>query len=186
MKIRFFLGLSLLILFASYGCGRPSSEVDMKEAQAALEEAKSVHADVLAPKDFQQAQKTWERAQAAAKEGKTDTARVLFVSARIYFHKSVEIANSKKDALSRELSSMQLMINDNLDKVKSTLSKGDLSPKLRSQVKAIASEVEKDNATISKLVDQEDFVQAVAIARDVQVKVYNAQLALDGQMPLSN
>jgi 5,10-methenyltetrahydromethanopterin hydrogenase len=78
------------------------------------------------------------------------------------------------------------MINDNLDKVKSTLSKGDLSPRLRSQVKAIASEVEKDNATISKLVDQEEFVQAVAIARDVQVKVYNAQLALDGQLPLSN
>jgi hypothetical protein len=186
MRIRSFIYSGLLLLLASYGCGRPSAEVDMKEAQAALQEAKNVHADVLAPIDFQLAQKTWERAQVAAKEGKTDTARVLFVSARIYFHKSVEIANSKKDALSRELGSMQLLINDNLEKVRSALSEGDLSPKLRSQVKAIATEVEKDNATISKLVAQEDLVQAVALAKDVQIKVYSAQLALDGQLPLSN
>ena len=186
MKIRFFLGLSLLILLASYGCGRPSVEVDMKEAQAAMERAKSVHADVLAPTDFQEAQKNWEGAQAAEKEGKTDTAKVRYGNARIYFYKSAGIANSKKEALSRELSAMKLLIDDNLNKVKDSLSKGSLSPQLRSQVKAIASEVEKDNATISKLVDQEDLVKAVEIAKDVQLKVYNAQLALDGQLPQRN
>jgi len=186
MKIWFLTSFNLLILLASYGCGRPSSEVDMKDAQAALEEAKSVHADVLAPTDFQQAQEIWERAQVAAKEGNMNAAKVRFVSAKIYFHKSIEIAKSKKEALSRELSSMQLLINDNLDKVKSALSKSALSPKLRSQVKAIASEVETDNAAISKLVDKQDLVQAVALAKDVQIKVYNVQLALDGQIPPSN
>ena len=185
MRIRFCISLSLIALLASYGCGGGSSEMDMKQAQKAMDQAKSLHADDLAPTDFQQAQKTWAHAQAAVKEGKMDTAKVLFVSAKIYFNKSAVIAKAKRDALSRELSAMQLMISSNFDKVKSDLSKNDLSPKLQGQVKAIASEVEEGNASISKLVNQEDFLKAVATAKDVQMKVYNAQLILAGQRPAS-
>jgi membrane-associated HD superfamily phosphohydrolase len=185
MKIQFCISLGLLAIFASYGCGGGSSEMDMKEAQKAMEHATSSHADNLAPTDFQQAQKTWAHAQAAAKEGKVDTAKVLFVSAKIYFNKSAVIAKAKRDALSRELSALQLMISSNFDEVKSDLSRKDVSPKLRNQVKAIASEVEEDNAAIDKLVDQEDLLKAVAKAKDVQMKVYNAQLILAGQRPSS-
>ncbi len=186
MKYRLFIYFGLLSLLAAYGCGRPSVEVDMKEAKAAMERAISVHADVLAPFDFEEAKKNWDGAQTATQEGKTDTAKVRYGNARIYFYKSVEIANSKKEALSRELSAMRLLIDDNLGKVKDSLSNGSISPRLRSQVKAIASEVEKDNAAINKLVDEQNYLQAVELARNVQVKVYNAQLALDGQSPKSN
>jgi len=185
MRIRFCISLSLLILIASYGCGHGSSEMDMKQAQKAMDQAKSLHADDLAPTDFQQAQKTWAHAQAAAKEGKTDTAKVLFVSAKIYFNKSAVIAKAKRDALSREISAMQLMISSNFDEVKSDLSRNEISPKLRNQVKAIASEVEEGNAAISKLINQEDLLKAAATAKDVQMKIYNAQLILAGQKPSS-
>ncbi len=184
MRIRLYIGLSLLILLASYGCGG-SAELDMKQAQQAMNQAKSSHADILAPTDFEKAQKAWDHAQSAVKEGKTDTAKVLFASAKIYFGKAADIATSKRDALSRELDAMQLMIASNFDQVKSDLRKNALSPKQQSQVRAIVSEVDKDNAAIFNLVSQEDYPKAVAAAKDVQTKIYNAQLILAGKKPVS-
>ena len=184
MKIRFYISLSLLVLLASYGCsGGGSAELEMKQAQQSMDEAKNLHADDLAPTDFQQAQKAWDHAQAAEKEGKTGTAKVLFASAKIYFGKAAAIAKAKQDSLSRELNAMQSMISSNLERVTSDLSNINVSPKQQGQVRAIVSEVEKGNASISKLVIQGDLVKAVAAAKDVQAKIYNAQLILAGQKP---
>ncbi len=183
MRIRLYISLSLLVLLASYGCGGGSSEIEMNEARQAMDQAKSLHADNLAPTDFQQAQKAWDHAQAAEKEGKTGTAKVLFASAKIYFGKAADIAKSREDTLSRELSAMQLMIGRNFDQVKNDLLRDNLTPTQRDQARAIAVEVEKDNASISKLVIQGDLVKAVATAKDVQTKIYNAQLILAGQKP---
>ncbi len=182
MQIRFYVGLSLLILFASYGCGG-SAEIQMKEAQGAMDEARSLQAYDLAPADFQQAQKSWDHAQAAVKEGKTDAAKVIFTTAKINFNKCAAIAKAKREALIRELDAMQLMISQNLDQVNSDLSTKNLSPRQQSQVKAITSEVSSDNISISKLVSQNDLFKAVATAKGVQTKIYNAQLILAGQKP---
>ncbi len=180
MRIRFFVILCLLALLASYGCGG-SSEIEMRLAREAMDEAKSVHADNLAPTDFQKAKTAWDHAQAAEGEGRTGNAKVLFTSAKIFFGKAADIARSKQDALSRELIAMQLTISRNLDLVKSDLSQNNMSPEQRGKVKAIASEVEKDNAAISKLVSQEDLAKAVATAKNVQNKIYHAQLILAGK-----
>jgi len=184
MNIRFCLSLVFWALLAFYGCGGGSAAVEMKEAQKAIDQAKSLHAEDLAPTDFQLAQRTWDHAQGAAKEGKSDTAKVLFVSSKIYFEKASDIARSKQEALSRELKGMQLVINSNLDQVKSDLSKKSLSPQQQGQVKAIASEVTRDKASINKLVQEDDYLKAVATAKDVQSKLYNAQLILAGQRPV--
>jgi hypothetical protein len=182
MRIRFCISFSLLILIASYGCGG-SSELEMQQARLAMDEAKDLNAGDLAPTDFQKAQKAWDRAQAAEKEGKTATAKVLFASAKIFFGKAADIAKAKQDALTRELSAMQLLISSNFDQVKSDLSRNTLSPKQQGQVTVIVSEVEEGNASISKLVKQGDLVKAVATAKDVQTQIYNAQLILAGQSP---
>jgi hypothetical protein len=178
MKIRLYISLSLFVLLAAYGCGG-SSEIEMKAAQRAMDQAKSLHADNLAPTDFQQAQKAWDHAQAAEKEGNTGTAKVLFASAKIYSGKAADIAKAKEDSLARELSAMQLKISSNFDQVKSDLLKNKLSPQQQSQVRAI----EEGNASISKLVIQKDLPKAIATAKDVQTKIYNAQLILAGQRP---
>jgi hypothetical protein len=181
-SIRFCSGLNLLLLLAYCGCGE-NSEMEMKRARLAMDQAKGVHADVLAPKDFQEAQKSWAHAQAAVKEGKSEAAKVIFASAKIHFDKSADIAQAKQDALSRELSAMQLMISNNFDQVTNDLSKNNLSPNARGQVKAIVAEIEQGNASVRKLVKQEDFLKAVATAKDVQTKIYNAQLILAGKKP---
>jgi len=180
MNIRFYVSLSLLILLASYGCGG-SSEIEMMQAQDAMDQAKKFHADDLAPTDFQQAQQAWDHAQAAETEGKTATAKVLFTSAKIFFGKAADIAKARKDALSRELSAMQLQISKNFDQMSSDLSRNNISPKQRDQVLAIASEVEEGKDSISELVIQEDLIKAVETAKDVQTKIYHAQLILAGK-----
>jgi hypothetical protein len=180
MRIRFYFALSTLLLLAFYGCAG-SSAVEMRDAQKAMVEAKNLHADDLAPQDFEQAQKSWDHAQAAAKEGRSDAAKVMFANAKLYFIKSGTIAKSKRDALSRQLKDMQLEISSNLDQVKSELSKKHLTPRQQGQVKAITSEVAKDKASIEKLVNEEEFLKAVETAKDVQTKIYNAQLIIAGQ-----
>jgi hypothetical protein len=182
MGIRFYVSLGLLILLTFCGCGG-SSELEMKEAQRAMDKAKDIHADDLAPTDFQQAQKAWDHAQAAEKEGKTGTAKVLFTSAKIFYGKAADIAKAKRDAMIRELDAMQATIGRNFDQVKSDLMRNDLSPKQHGQVISIVAEVEEGNASISKLMAEEDLRKAVATAKDVQTKIYNAQLILAGQSP---
>jgi hypothetical protein len=76
---------------------------------------------------------------------------------------------------------MQASISNNFDQVKLDLSNNRLSDRQRSQVTAIISEVEKGNASIGKLQDQEDLINAVAAAKDVQTQIYHAQLILAGQ-----
>ncbi len=146
-----------------------------------MDEAKRQHADTLAPSDFEQAQKSWDRAQAADKEGNTGTAKVLFESARIHFGKAAEIAKARRDALSRQLSAMQLIISSNFDQVNRDLARGNLPLAQSAQVRAIASEVEEDKVSILKLVARDDYQGAVATAKAVQTKIYNAQLILAGQ-----
>jgi hypothetical protein len=182
MRIRFCMGLCLLILLVSYGCGG-SAEVERKEAERAMNEAKNLHAEDLAPADFEQAQKSWNHAQAVVKEGNIGSAKVIFTTAKINFNKSAAIAKSRAEALTRELDGMQLRISSNLDQVNRDLISKNLSSRQRDQARAIVSEVMKDNASISKLANQGDLLKAVAAAKDVQTKIYNAQLILAGRKP---
>ena len=180
MNIRFYISLTLAVLLAAYGCSG-SAKVEMTEARDAMEHAKKFNADKLAATDFQQAQQAWDNGQVAEKEGKTGKAKVLFTSAKIFFDKAADIAKSRKDALSRELGDMQVMIGKNFDQVEMDLSRNTLSSRQRRQVMEIVSEVEKDNDSIEELVTQGDLVRAVATAKDVQTKIYHAQLVLAGK-----
>ena len=181
MRVRIHNSFSLLVLMlALYGCGG-SAAIEMKEARTAMDQARLLHADRYAQADFEQARKAWDHAQTADKEGQTSTAKVLYTSAKIYFGKARDIAQSKQDALTRELDAMQLLISKNFDEVKNDLSKNKLSSSQRSRVKAIVSEIEEGKAAIADLVIQEDLPKAVAAAKDVQTKIYHAQLILAGQ-----
>ena len=184
MRVPFYIGLSLLVLLAFCACGAGgSAEVEKKQAEQSMDEAKNLHADGLAPRDFEQAQKAWDHAQAADKAGKTGTAKVLFSSAQIYFAKAASIAKAKQEDLSRQLNAMEAMISSNLGQVISDLSTMHLSGKQQSQVRAIVSEVEKSNDSINRLTTQGDLLKAVAAAKAVQTKIYEAQLILAGQKP---
>ena len=54
---------------------------------------------------------------------------------------------------------------------------------MQGQVKTIATEVEEGNASINTLVSQGNYLKAVVTAKQVQTKVYNAELILAGKKP---
>lgn len=180
MKIRLYISLILAILLASYGCSG-SAKIEMTEAQNALDHAMSLHADKFAATDFQRAQEAWDNAQTADNEGKTGKAKVLYSSAKIFFDKAADIARSRRDALYQELDNMQIAIGKNFDQVRFDLAGSNLPSRQRNQVMELVSEVEEGNESISRLANEEDFFEAIAAAKEVQTKIYHAQLILAGK-----
>ena len=176
---RFFVASCLLILLACYGCGVENSDVEMKQAQDSMDQAKSLHADDVTPTDWKEAVQIWDQAQTAVKNGKP--AKTLFLRAKNRFDKIAVIAKSRNEMFSKDLSEMQTTINSRYEKVKKALEGGKLNAKVQGQVKTIALEIEEGNASISTLVNQGNYLKAVTKAKEVQTKVYNAELILNGQ-----
>jgi hypothetical protein len=182
-SIRFFVAGSLFILIACYSCSVPSSEAEMKAAQQAMDNAKSLHAEDLAASNWEEAMQAWEQGQAAIKEGKS--AKAFFIRAKSRFEKTAAIAKAQGETLSREVSDLQLRIGERLSKLKAALVKGRLSSKIQKQIQPIVDEAEKGKDSIDGLVSQGDFLKARTAAREIQAKLYNAELIMSGKKPLS-
>jgi hypothetical protein len=182
-SIRFFIGFSLLVLIGCYSCGVENSEAEMKAAQQAMDNAKSLHAEDLATSNWNEAMQAWDQGQAAVKEGKP--AKTFFIRAKSRFDKTATIAKAHRDEISKEISDMQVTINERYAKVKTALEGGKLASRVQKQIKPIAAEVEAGNTSINDLVSQGDYLKARATAREVQKKVYNAELILAGKKPAS-
>jgi signal recognition particle GTPase len=182
-SIRFFIGLSLSAIIACYGCGVEKSEAEMQAAQQAMNEAKSYHAEKLAASDWDEAMKAWDRGQAAVEAGKP--AKTYFLQAKSRFAKTATIAKSHYDQLSQEISDMQRTISERFEKVKSALIGGRLAPRVQNQIKPILVDVEAGNESIDKLIEQGEFLTARETAREIQKKVFNAELIMAGKKPAS-
>lgn len=180
---RFFVGITLLVLIACYGCGVDKAEKEMKEAQQAMENAKSLFADELAPSDWNDALIVWEQGQAAVKEGKP--ARTYFIRAKSRFEKTAAIAKGEGENLSKEITTMQLSVGERVAKLRTALDSGRISSKIQKQVKPLAQEIEEGAAAVDSLVSQQNFVKARTLARELQTKLRNAELIMAGKKPVS-
>jgi hypothetical protein len=178
-SMRFFVGISLLVLAACCSCGGGNSETEMKAAQAAMDKAKSLFAEDLAPADWQEALTSWEEGQAALKGGKP--AKSYFLRAKSRFEKTALIAKGNGDNMAKEISSMQLTIGERFSKIKSALASGKVSARIVNQLKPLAAEVEEGTASVDSLVSQGNYLKALMLARDVQTKVYQAELLIAGK-----
>jgi hypothetical protein len=179
---RFFIGFSLLVLVACYGCS-VSSEVEMKAAQEAMDAAKSIHADELAASNWNEAMQAWYQGEAAVKEGKPS--KTYFLRAKSRFEKTATIAKARRDDVAREVSDIQQTINERLAKVKTALTSGKLTPRIQNQLKPLVAEVETGSETVGTLIGQADFVKARTAAKEIQKKVFNVELILAGKKPVS-
>jgi hypothetical protein len=74
-------------------------------------------------------------------------------------------------------------IGERFSKVQSALERGRMSAKIASQVKPIAAEVQEGTATLDSLVSEGNYVKAKMLARDLQAKIYNAELLIAGKKP---
>lgn len=182
-SIRFFIGISLLVLVVCFGCGGQNSEAEMKQAQEAMEKAKSIFAEDLAPSDWNEAIIAWEQAQAAVKEGKP--AKTYFLRAKSRFEKTAKIAEAAAADISREVTAMQLSIGERFGKVRSGIDSGRVPARIQKQIKPVVEEVEEGMASVESLVGQGSFLKARALAKELQAKIYDAELIIAGKKPVS-
>lgn len=180
-SIGFFIGISLLVLVVCYGCGAEKYEMDMQAAQQAMEKAKSFFAEDLAPSDWREAMQSWEQAQAAVREGKPSIA--YFRRAKSRFEKTARVAKATADDMAKDVTAMQLTISERFAKVKSALERGKAPAGILAQVKPLAGEVEEGTASVESLASQGNYLKAKILARDIQAKVYRAELLLAGKKP---
>jgi hypothetical protein len=181
-SIGFFVVSILLILVACYSCSAPSSEAEMKAAQAAMENAKSLHAETLAASNWNDAIIAWEQGQAAVKEGKS--AKSFFLRAKSRFEKTAAIAKSNGETMSREVTQIQTGIDSALSAIKTELERGRIPAKTQKQVKPMVADAEKNVESIAKLVADKDFMKALVLAKETQAQIYNARLIAAGKKPI--
>jgi len=180
---RFFVVCSLLMLVFCCSCGAPSSEKEKHAAQQAMDTARSLHAEDLATSDWMEAMKAWEQGEAAVKEGKS--AKTFFLRAKSRFEKTAAIAKSQGEILSREVSDMQLSINERLSKIKAAIERGRVSSRIQKQINPIIAEVEQEIESLDGLAGQRDFLKARTLAKETQSKIYNVELIMAGKKPVS-
>jgi hypothetical protein len=178
-SMRFFVGISLLVLAAFCSCGIQNAETEMKAAQAAMEKAKSYFAEDLAPADWKEAMTSWEQGQAALQGGKP--AKTYFLRAKSRFEKTALIAKANGENMAKEVASMQISIGERFSKIRSVLDQGKVPARVEKQVKPLAAEVEEGTASVDSLVSQGNYLKALMLARDVQTKVYQAELLVAGK-----
>ena len=177
---RVFVGISLLVLALCYGCGE-NYQADMQAAQQAMDAAKAVFAEDLAPSDWKEAVKVWDQAQAAVKDGKP--AATFFKRAKSRFDKTAKLAKATGTSMAQEISGMQTTINERLGKVRDQLDRGRVPPKFATQVKPLLVELQEGTTTLDNLATQGNYLKAKVLAKDLQTRVYNAELIMSGKKP---
>jgi hypothetical protein len=180
-SMRFFIGISLLVLVVCYGCGVEKSEAEMKAAQQAKDKAEAVYAKDLAPSNWNEAMVAWEQGQAAVKEGKP--AKTYLIRAKSRFEKTAIIAKAEGEKIAADVKAMQETITQRFGKVKAAMNGGKVSPKARKQLQPVMAELEEGIAGVDSLAGQGNYLKARTLAKDIQMKVYSAELILQGKKP---
>ena len=178
---RFFVGLTFLVLITCYGCGPANSEAEMNAAQEAMENASSFSAEELATSDWNDAVQAWEEGQAAVEQGKS--AKTHFLRAKSRFEKTAEIAKSRYDQMLEDVSKMQETINERVEGIQTALDGRNVSSKARKEITPMLAEVEAGSKSINELLEQGSLLEARDTAREIQKKVYNAELIMEGKKP---
>jgi hypothetical protein len=180
---RFFVVCSLLMLVFCSSCGAPNYEKEKQAALQAMENAKSLHAEILAVSDWKEAMMAWEQGEAAVIEKKP--AKTYYLKAKSRFEKTAAIAKSLGAALSQEISSIQLSINERLSKTKAAIERGRMSSRTLKQVQPLIDEAQKGAESLETLIGQGDLVKARTLAKETQAKLYNTELIIAGKKPVS-
>jgi hypothetical protein len=179
--IRMFVALCLLVLLTNIGCtSKPDKELSM--AQQAMDEAQKVRAEDLAPLDWKTAIKTWDEAQAAYKDNKSN-AQTLLLRAKSRFDKCSAIAKAKRDILSRDVGDMQLTIGDRYARVKAAVEGSSLSAKVKRNLKEYCTQIDKSMETLNAQVTEGDYLKAKVTAQDTLKKIFDAELIMAGKKP---
>ena len=80
---------------------------------------------------------------------------------------------------------MQQTISERAERIQTALDSKRMSSKIRGEITPILAEVEAGSQTIRELLEQGSLLKANDTAREMQNKVYGAELILEGKSPPS-
>jgi hypothetical protein len=160
------------------GCASYPEE-QLKQAQAAMDEALKHQPEVFAAGNWQDAKKAWDDAQALLSQKKYGQAAPLLITAKSRFVKSGQIAKDKREVLLREVTQDQQDINARHTSLRGELAVARLSFPVRKSLEECCQRLEQQVAKLNTEIDQGDLVKARATAKETLKLVYEGQLKLE-------
>ena len=171
------------VLFALVCAGCASyPEAQLKEAQAAMDEALKLQPEIFAPGNWQEAKKTWDDAQALLSQQKYGQAGPLFLTAKSRIEKAASIAKGKREAVLKEVTQAQQEINTRHAVLRSDLSASRLSGSARKNLEDCCNQLQQQIDRLNAEMEQGDLIKAQATAKDSLKLVYEGQLKMDAAL----
>jgi hypothetical protein len=173
------IGIVVVLLLASYGCGSgtPPQE-EQKAAQQAMEQAKSVQADKLALVDWGNAAQAMADADKSIKINRYGDAKMFYTRAKSRFEKTYTVAKAKYDDLLRQADENQIQISTRYARIKAQLASGRIPAKTKRDLEATCAEFEKSLAEIDKSRSSGNAIKAKLDSDDLLKRVYATETSL--------
>jgi hypothetical protein len=177
-SIRFFLGFSLLALFAFCGC-KADPQPDIRAAQRAMEKARDFHSEELAAPEWKEALQAWQEAQEALKKG--DPPIPYFRKAKTLFEKTIVTAEANGLVIQKKIEEIQNSINESYMKARAALKKGSIKPAIEKDLEPLLDDIAIDSSSVRDLIMHGDYTRAKELVLATQKKMQDAERLLSGQ-----
>jgi len=171
----------LLFALVCIGCAS-YPEVQLKEAQAAMDEVLKLQPETFAASDWQDAKKTWDDAQALLSQQKYGQAAPLLVTAKTRFVKVGEIVKNKRETVLKEVTQAQQDINVRVAGLRSDLAAARLSGSVRKNLEECCQQVQEQIDRLNAEIDQGEILKAQTTAKDTLKLVYEGQLKMEAAL----
>jgi hypothetical protein len=175
---RFLFALSLLLVLGCVGCASYPEE-QLKQAQAAMDEAMKNQPEVFASANWQDAKKAWDEAQAQLQEKDYGKAGPTLVRAKNRFEKAGEIAAAKRETVLAEVTKAQHDINVRHTGLKTDLAGARLAPAVRKELEECCQQMELQIEKLNTEINKGDLVSAQTTAKDSLKMVYEGQIKME-------
>jgi hypothetical protein len=163
------------------GCASYPEE-QLKQAQAAMDEALKHQPEVFAAGNWQEAKKTWDNAQELLTQQKYGQAAPLLITAKSRFAKAGQIARDKREVILKEVTQSQQDISVRHSGLRSDLAAAQLSTSVRKSLEDCCRQLEQQVERLNAEIGQGELIAAQATAKETLKLVYEGQLKLQAAL----
>jgi hypothetical protein len=171
----------VFIALICLGCASYPEE-QLKQAQAAMDEALKQQPEIFAAGNWQDAKKTWDDAQALLSQQKYGQAASLLITAKSRIQKAGQIARDKREAILREVTQSRQDINMRHAGLKSDLAAASLPLRVRKNLEECCRQLDEQVAKLNAEIDRGDLIKAQATAKETLKLVYEGQLKMEAAL----
>ncbi|MBM3789816.1 MAG: hypothetical protein FJW35_05635 [Acidobacteria bacterium] len=151
-------------------------EEQLKQAQAAMDEAKELRTEVFAAADWEDAVKMWDEAQGHLKQEKFALAAPALLRAKNRFEKARGIAQAKRKSVLEEITNQQHTLNVRYATLKNDLAASRVSRSVRKGIEEACLDMDKQVESLAEQIEQGDLLQAQGTVQKALRELYQLEL----------